>query len=253
MNIGRRLGLCLVVLLVLPGLAFAQQRATTNIQSRVLETFDNPDESEWALFTSRFTAEGFPRLGFIRTFPEALYRAEPEGRELRALGIQGAFRRQGYNYIEIVPVTTDANGEQVPRAIPIPGRVSSIDLWVWGSNFDYFMDIHVRDFRGMVHVLNVGNLNYRGWANLRVPIPTFIPQTSQYVAQLGVGGEFASDLRGLEIVKMVLWTRPTEQVNGFFVYIDEIKVETDIYRDPFDGEDLRTADSVQQLWEEGGR
>ena len=42
-------------------------------------------------------------------------------------------------------------------------------------------------------------------------------------------------------------------MNGFFVYIDEIKVETDIYRDPFDGEDLRTADSVQQLWEEGGR
>ena len=105
----------------------------------------------------------------------------------------------------------------------------------------------------MVHVLNLGNLNYRGWANLRVAIPSSIPQTSQYVAQLGAGGEFVSDLRGLQIVKMVLWTRPGEQVGGFFVYLDEIKVETDVYRDPFDGEELRTAESVQQLWEEGGR
>lgn len=253
MNTGRRLGLCLVVLLVLPGLAFAQQRSTTNVRSQILETFDDPAESEWALFTNRFTADGFPQLGFIRTFPEALYRVEPEDRELRALGIQGAFRRQGYNYIEIVPVTTDADGEQVPRSIDIPGRARSIDVWVWGSNFDYFMDIHIRDYRGMVHVLNLGNLNYRGWANLRVTIPSSIPQTSQYVAQLGPDGEFVSDLRGLQIVKMVLWTRPGEHVGGFYLYLDEIKVETDIYRDPFDGEELRTAESVQQLWEEGGR
>lgn len=250
MRTGRLLGLSLVAALLVPMVNFAQQQATTNYQSIVIEDFDNPEESRWTVEPGRFIADGFPRVAYVRTFPQALYRREPEDRELRAFGVQAAFDRQGYNYLEFVPVRENDEGEMVPRGIPIPGRVRFLDMWVWGSNFDYYMDIHLRDYRGMVHVIKLGDIFYRGWRNLRVQIPTWIPQDAPYIAELRAG-EFASDLRGLELVKIVLWTRPRERVNGFFVYLDEIKVETDLYRAPFDGEDLREPGYVQDLWAEG--
>ncbi|MCG8480663.1 MAG: flagellar filament outer layer protein FlaA [Spirochaetales bacterium] len=253
MKIGRLLGIGLLAVLLIPSVIVAQQQATTNYQSIVIESFDSPEESPWIVQASKFVAEGYPQPGWVRTWPAALYRTEPEGETLRSLGVQAAFDRQGYNFLEFIPVEQNEEGETVPRGIPIPGQVSNIDMWVWGSNFDYYIDIHVRDFRGMTHVLNLGDIGYRGWRNLRIAIPTWIPQTARYVAELR-NGEFTSDLRSLELTKIVLWTRPEERVNGFFVYLDEIKVETDMYRDPFDGEELRDPDSVRELWAgaEGG-
>jgi hypothetical protein len=247
MRIGRLLGIGLVVVLLIPSAIAAQQQATTNYQSIVIEDFDNPEESRWEVVAGKFVAEGYPRMAHVSTWPTALYRTAPEGRDLRSLGVQAAFTRQGYNYVEFIPVEENEDGETVPRGIPIPGQVSNIDMWVWGSNFDYYLDLHVRDFRGMTHVLNLGNINFRGWRNMRISVPTWIPQTSRYTAELR-NGEIASDLRTLELMKIVLWTRPNERVNGFFVYLDEIKVETDMYRDPFDGEELRDPEYLQELW-----
>lgn len=248
MKIGRLLGVGLVVVFLVPS-ALGAQTATTNFQTIVIEDFDDPEASQWQVNASKFVAEGYPRTAHVNTWPTALYRVEPEDRTLNALGVQAAFDRRGYNWVEFVPVQEDENGEVVPRGIPVPGRVRNLDMWVWGSNFDYFMDVHLRDFRGMVHVLDLGNINFRGWRNMRISIPTWIPQDAPYVAELR-NGEFASDLRTLELTKIVLWTRPTERVNGFFVYLDEIKVETDMYRDPFDGEELRNPEFVQELWGE---
>lgn len=250
MRTGRLLGFSLVAALLVSTVVFAQQQATTNYQSIVIEDFDNPQESQWIVEAGRFIADGYPRQAFVRTFPQQLYRREPEGRELRALGVQAAFTRRGYNFLEFIPVEQNDEGETVPRGIPIPGRVRYIDVWVWGSNFDYYMDVHIRDYRGMVHVMKLGDINHRGWRNFRISIPSWIPQEAPYIAEVR-DGQFASDLRVLELVKLVLWTRPNERVNGFFVYLDEIKVETDMFRAPFDGEDLREADFVQELWAEG--
>jgi hypothetical protein len=249
MKSGRLLGLGLAVALLVPW-TIAAQTATTNFQTRVIENFDDPESSQWIVQGSKFIAEGYPQMAHIRTFPEALYRREPEDRELRALGVQAAFDRPGYNFLEFIPVEENDEGEVVPRGIDIPGKVRNLDMWVWGSNFDYYVDVHVRDYRGMTHVLRLGNIGYTGWRNLRISIPTWIPQDVRYTAEIR-NGEFASDLRTLELVKIVLWTRPTERVNGFFVYFDEIKVETDMYRNPFDGEDLRDPERVMELWAEG--
>lgn len=250
MRTGRLLGLSLVAALLVPMVSFAQQQATTNYQSFVLEDFDDPAESRWVVKGGKFISEGYPRVSYVRTWPQALYRREPEGRELRALGVQAAFDRQGYNFLEFIPSEENEDGEMVPRGIPIPGRVRYMDMWVWGSNFDYYMEVHLKDYRGMVHVLNLGDINHTGWRNLRIQIPHWIPQDARYIAELRAG-QFTSDLRGLELVKLVLWTRPQERVNGFFVYLDEIQVQTDMFRQPFDGEDLREPDYVQQLWAEG--
>ena len=69
-------------------------------------------------------------------------------------------------------------------------------------------------------------------------IPSWIPQEVRYVPQY----------KGLELVKIVLWTRPYEKVDRFFVYFDEIKVTTDVFEQPFDGELLANPERVEQLW-----
>ena len=263
--------LSLILFFLAAGLSFSDE-VTVNLQSFIVETFDNPNaedkdlreadlrnwpnEHRWAIRGSKFSTVGqdengnevaFPRMAYIRSFPENLYRREPEGRTLRVLGIHGRFDRLGYNSIEIFPVQTgrgsDGSEQLVPKNILFPGRVRNLDLWVWGSNFDYYLEVHVMDFRGIVHVLPLGSIKYRGWKNLTVNIPNYIPQSVVY----------APALRGLQLVKFVMWTRPTEKVDDFYLYFDEIKVLTDTFETQWDGEGLGNPRIIQELWSEAAQ
>lgn len=232
------LSFCLVVFSIMLAAPVTAQR----IASVVLEDFNDPAESRWIVQGSKFITEGFPQFGHINSWPDALYGRgrEPENVTLRSLGARAQFDRLGYNYLEFIPVEVNDEGQDVPRGIPIPGRASTIDVWVWGSNHDYYMEMQLRDWRGIVHTLPVGNLNYIGWRNHKVHIPTHIPQAVRYAPQL----------QGLELVKLMMWTRPNEKVDGFQIFIDHITVLTDLYESPFDGEDLARPDRVQELWNE---
>jgi hypothetical protein len=220
----------------------AQSRvATTNYQSRVLEGFDDPAESRWIVRGSKFATEGYPEFGWVPSHPEALQTLTDRApEEMRSLGVHGRFDRLGYNYMEFIPVEAedDDEGNPVPRGVPIPGRIVSFDMWAWGSNYDYYLEIQLQDYRGIVHTLRLGDLRYRGWRNLRVDIPPYIPQDIVYVPQR----------QGLELVKIVMWTRPDEVVGDFYLYLDEIKVFTDIYDEPFDGDELARPDSLEEIW-----
>ncbi|MFP3958770.1 MAG: flagellar filament outer layer protein FlaA [Spirochaetaceae bacterium] len=238
--------LSLMCLLAVP--AFTQSRNVTNVVSEVLDDFDDPQESRYIVRGSKFIADAFVddqgmvQSQHVRTFPTALYREEPEDRELRAFGINAAFDRKGYNYLEIIPASEDEDGNLAPDGIAIPGKVRDISLWVWGSNRDYSLEVQLRDHRGIVHTLDFGSISYRGWDNLKVDVPSYIPQEVVYVPQR----------QGLEIVKFVLWTSPRERVDEFYVYFDELRVTTDTFEEPFDGEKLADPDHVEQLWNQAG-
>lgn len=238
----------IIVLCLLVASSLLADEATENVQSVVLESFDNPDESRWIVTGSKFLAVGDEydysfEYQYVESYPQALFRNEPSDESRMVLGARASFIRQGYNYLEFMPVEEedDDDGNPVPRAIEIPGRVKNLDLWVWGSNHDYYMEVQLRDHRGVVHVLHLGGINFRGWRNLRVPIPSYISQSVQYVPQL----------KTLELVKLVLWTKPIEKVDGFYVYLDQIKVFTDLFETPFDGDSLANPDRLNQLWETG--
>ena len=212
-----------------------------NLESRIIESFDDPDSQEWYVRGSKFIAEGFPLTVYADAWPEALYGANRGGKELKVLGVKAAFDRKGYNFIEMFPVEEDESGTLVPRALDMPGRIKTIDLWVWGSNYDYYFEAHVRDLTGRVHVLQMGGLKYVGWQNLRASIPAYIPQSGGYVTEGGF-------IKTLELVKLVLWTKPAESVAGFNLYVDQIKVLTDTFVTRFDGDDLADPSNVQGIW-----
>lgn len=156
------------------------------------------------------------------------------------MGVQASFTRRGYNWLEFIPVEDedDDQGNPVLRPITIPGRPERLDIWAWGSNYEYYLEFQVRDYRGIVHNIRVGDISYAGWRNLGARIPNNIPRAVRFIPQR----------RQLELLKVVLWTRPDESVAGFHFYMDQIKVLTDVFQNPFDGEGLANPEFVQEVW-----
>ena len=195
-------------------------------------------EFSWAVDGSRFASvvdgEVFPKLAFADTYPLALYGQNREGRNIQSLGIWGKFDRRGYNWIDLYPINEDGD----PFEIPIPGRVSHFDSWMWGSNHNFYVEVYLRDYQGVVHNIYLGSLAFQGWKNLRVRIPTNIPQSRRTLPTHA----------GLTFVKFRFWTTPLERVDNFFIYIDHFKVLTDIFEGFFDGDELADPVRVQDIW-----
>lgn len=242
---------CLIIwacITVFPGFS---SETTQVFVSTVLETFNGTGDSPWAwrAEASRFitrtrtqngeTVEAnFPYLAHIEAWPVAAFGTNRDGsQELRSLGIHGRFDRRGYNWIDIFPVSAD-DPDAGPVEIPMPGRIHSMDMWVWGSNLRYSIEVYLRDHQGVVHTLPLGNLAFAGWRNLRVNIPGHIQQSRRILPS------FAP----LHFVKFRIWTQPTERVDNFFVYFKQLQVLADTYATFFDGNDLADPRNVERLW-----
>lgn len=223
-----------LIILVIPAVGFTQYLGIIHdsrfkmedIRSIILEDFENNDRN-WQVSASRFTAEGFPQIKFgVEGVPIALQGAYQEGENKYVMGLRAAFNRKGYNRIWIYP----------EEEIVMPGRIKKIDVWVWGANYNYYLEVHLRDYTGVVHKLPLGSLKFIGWRNLSVEIPSYIPQYIRYLPME----------KPLTFVRFSIWTAPTERVDDFYVYFDHLKVLTDVYRERFDGDIL--ADKTKDIW-----
>ncbi len=263
----------LLILLFFPVLTFAEDH-TTILTTAVLDTFEeNPTKdlgdatTRWFARGSKFTTKEynqageltamFPKITSVEAFPTGLFGIKSDKNEFdqprKVLGVKGSFDRKGYNYIEIIPGRpADAGTEEedivyedintgtkwVHAPINLPGRVNHLDIWVWGSNYDFYLDAHFQDYRGMVYSFRMGSLRYAGWRLLRVDIPGSIPQAEPYIPKF----------KPLLFTKLVLWTQAHERVSGFYIYFDEIRVLTDIYEGRFDGDDLADLERTENIW-----
>ncbi len=209
--------------------------------SKLLDTFDNFDPAtEWVVTGSRRIADEYPRVSYINAWPTALYGYNTENADLRVLGVEAAFEQRGYNYLEILPIERLSDGSYEKRPIDLPGDTIGVSMWVWGSNYDFTLEIHVRDYRGMVHQVPMGRMNYHGWRQLTATIPTSIPRVDPY--------EF--NFARLYLDKIVLWTEPREPVNGFFVYFDDLQALSRTNTRVVDGGELTVPEIRQNRWEE---
>ena len=248
----------LLILLCLSALQVFGDEITVDYISIILENFTGETAHHWTYagrnfdhdfdwavdaskFASRINDENYPKLTNVDAWPMALYGTNKNNLELRSLGIWGKFDRRGYNWIDVYPIVPGSaqDGEEPePFEIPIPGRIQYLDMWVWGSNLNYYMEAYFRDHQGVVYGLNMGNLGFQGWKNLRVRIPTSIPQSKRVLPRYA----------GLTFVKFRIWTTPMERVDNFYVYFNQMKVLTDTFESLFDGDDLADPYNVQELW-----
>ncbi len=235
------LGAALTCILFFSAALVTAQDTTVNLQVRSLISFNDPTQAgNWIVQGSKFATQGFPEYRMVKSWPDVLYGRNKDNKDLYSMGIHSKFDRKGYNYIEIIPAKKDSSGALVPTAIPIPGKVQRMDLWLWGSNYDYSMDIFLRDYRGIDHVLHLGTLAFIGWRDLAVTIPGAIPQSRRYIPQF----------QGLELTKLVIWTSPNEKVDDYWVFLNDLTILTDLYQTRYDGENLADPEYLNQLWQQ---
>ncbi|MDR3145391.1 MAG: flagellar filament outer layer protein FlaA [Treponema sp.] len=232
---------CLLIMASIAAAAFCDEN-TESLEARILESFDGDSGYEWKAVASKFATNNddgqFPVLSYIETWPSALFGTNRQGLTLRSLGIWGKFDRQGYNWMDIYPVSGEGGDDAGPAEIPIPGRVKYVDLWVWGSNLNYYIELFVRDHLGVVHAINMGTIAYEGWRNLRVRVPDNVPQVKRILPRLA----------SLSFVKFRIWTQPVEQVANFYIYFDHFKAITDTFESIYDGDELADPERIQELW-----
>lgn len=219
-------------------LPVSAQDRPINYETYVVDSFDNTGDVDWTWIAagSRFVTEGYPLVKYFDGMPSAmrLIQSDPEG-EYKVLGVQFAFDRQGDNWVDVIPMASSGEGEDsedAPYEIPFRGIVSRIDMWVWGAGYNYQLEILVRDYQGRVHALSMGSLNYEGWRNLAVNVPTSVPQTSRYL----------SEDTSLKFVGFRIRTSPRERVDSFTVFFDQFRVLTDTYQASYDGYEFVGAD-----------
>lgn len=226
---------CLFVI----GLPAFAQPSSRSVETFVLDNFDKPGEQnyaykgkslnwEWAVTSSRFVAEGYPKTGYYEGIPNSLkaLRRGDEG-ESKVFGVKTAFNRKGDNWFEVYP-TVDGN----PYEIPFVGTVTQMDFWVWGANYNYYLEIMVRDANGTVHILPAGNLRFQGWRNLVVNVPGWMVQHSA----------LRSGPESLTFVGYRIRSDAEEYVDNYVIFFDQIKYTSNSLSFIYDGYELKDAD-----------
>ena len=153
-----------LVCLFVIGLPAFSQPSSRSIETFVMDTFDAANGQEylykgesfnwdWAVNASRFVADGFPVWNYYEGIPNSLKQLfKGNGAEHKVFGVKTSFNRKGDNWFEVYPVQ-----DGKPFEIPFIGDVSTIDFWVWGANYLYFIDIIVIE---IFTKLNLMIINY---------------------------------------------------------------------------------------------
>jgi hypothetical protein len=239
---------CLIVWACITVLSTYGDDLIIDLESKVVEAFNGDSEYTWKVAASKFATKtddvSYPQLTYVDAWPVALFGNNRDGSQtIKSLGLHGRFDRQGYNWMDIYPVSADDTGDNpAPAEIPLPGRVRNLDLWIWGSNLNFYIEAYVRDYRGVVHVIPMGDIAFTGWKNLRANIPNTIPQAKRILPRLAA----------MTFVKFRVWTQPVEKVADFYVYFKQFKILTDMFESYFDGDDLADPEQVQKLWANAG-
>lgn len=250
----------LTVLALLLPLSAGADELTVKLESHIIDTWDGEDTGffmdtgepiSWQVVGSQYTAEERPRKAYVNNeWPLDLFGAHPEDPEsLGIMGINGAFNRQGYNQIELIP-GVGSGDDFTPKVIELPGRVQTIDFWVWGSNRDFYTEIHLIDSAGVSYILlpyrdanlrDPGTLNFTGWQNMFATMPNVIKNAVNR----------KPEKPALSLSRIVFTTQPDADVSEFYIYLDHLKVLSDMSTNYYDGFDLSTREKIDEIWGSG--
>ena len=209
-------GLFSFIMLVTQSFSYNSVKKAKNLVSKLWYNFEGNGDEEWVVTTSRFGDPEETRQYFLPGVPEALGKAKDETE--KSLAIQASFTSKGHNFVDVA----------IKDSKPFFGKVDNINVWVWGGNFDYNLEMHLEDRLNFVHRLPMANLKYYGWKNIVVKIPGTIKQLEPYAPRQS----------GFKFKKFRLYSEPYARKEKFICVFDYFKIVTDTYTDQFDGYDI---------------
>ena len=110
--------------------------------------------------------------------------------------------------------------------------IKSIAVNAYGLNFPHGLYVLLKDQNNVTSRYFMGYLNFDGWRNVVVNIPSSMVQHSR----------LRSGPETLAFVGFRISSDPNEFVDDFVVYFDELKYTTNILANIYDGYDLRNVD-----------
>lgn len=135
------------------------------------------------------------------------------------MGIKTHFEDQGFDRVEFKP----------PHEYRINGKARQFSVWVLGRNFRHVLYIKLRDYRGKIHKLRLGRLNFFGWRKMKVVVPGWLPQSTRY-SLLG---------RNLHFVSLFVVSDHHEPRGVFYFYVDGLKALIDRAEQDYPGSEIK--------------
>ncbi|MBP5283065.1 MAG: flagellar filament protein FlaA [Treponema sp.] len=206
--------------------AFSQPNSKA-VETIVIDNFDTDQEWDWDVQTSRFIADGFPLIKKFEGMPNSLKAYHDKDEPGKVLGVKVKYNRKGDNWFEVFPKQGEGNYE-----IPFRGTVTQIDFWVWGANYNYNLEVLIRDADGRVHTIKAGNLAFQGWRNIVINVPGYIRQHSR----------LRSGRPDMTFVGFRIRSDADEAVDDYIIYFDQLKYTTNFLSTIYDGYELRNMD-----------
>ncbi len=228
----------LVLLLLIFSVPVFAQPNMKSVETIMIDTFDTKDDMDWTwkvqassqIHVGEDASDTYPKMGYVEAIPNSLksYRTADDPTPY-VLGVQVSYDRKGDNWFEVYPVDKETGDVY---EIPLKGTVSQLDVWVWGANYTYYLEVLVRDADGNVHVIPACTLNYQGWRNIIVDMPSTVRQQSR----LRSGPETAN------FIGFRVRADANEYADDFVIYFDQLRYSSNTLNNIYDGYELRKPD-----------
>ncbi len=190
------------------------EQSETRLADKLLNDFENAED--WRAFSTSPLGETkikkVVQVGQIedQTNPNSLTEEEKqtfvEG-ENHVLGVKTFFVDRGFDRVEVKP----------PHEYAIKGYGRQVSVWALGRNFRHTLYVKFRDYRGNVHKIRMGRLDFFGWRKLSQPIPGWLPQSTRY----------AMFDKNLHFVSIFVVSDEKEVPGEFYFYVDNLRVLVD--------------------------
>lgn len=212
---------------------FSQKNPKTSYEASFLWfNFEKEPITHYTFTGSKYLLTDEIKKGFYDGVPQQLKYlrkrdvkiAKPLKSSAKSLGINVSWSRQGYNWIDIHLAKSHPLYDK-----PFPGKAKRLDLWVWGANYDYMLYVTLENVDGFTYDLLVGNLKFYGWKKMSVDIPPRLMVKKRHLAK---------EVNGLRFRRFRVYSSPLERVDRYSLFIDYVRIHTDLMGVYYDGVDL---------------
>ncbi|MDH4262097.1 MAG: flagellar filament outer layer protein FlaA [Spirochaetia bacterium] len=123
------------------------------------------------------------------------------------LGVKTFYVDRGFDRVEVKP----------PHEYIVHGIARQMSVWALGRQFRHTLFVKLRDYRGELHTLRIGRLDFFGWRKMSITIPGWLPQSTRY-ALLD---------KNLHFVSLYTVCDKKEVPGEFYFYVDDLRMKVD--------------------------